>query len=184
MRIIAGQYKGRKLFAPEDRAIRPSSASMREALFNILMHGEFGGEQVIDARIADICSGTGALGLEGLSRGAAQAIFIDHDRQAITLAKKNATHLGAMDQCEFHCANACNLPTTNTPYDLIITDPPYKTNILPEIFNSARKAGWLKAGTIFAAELPRQADIPELENTQCLRTKQHGKAALILWRVE
>jgi 16S rRNA G966 N2-methylase RsmD len=98
MRIIAGKYKGRKLFTPADLNVRPTSDRTRESLFNLLMHGSYAGEHIIDQPVADICAGTGALGLEALSRGAKSCIFVDNNDTALKLARKNAEHLGLLSE--------------------------------------------------------------------------------------
>src|SRR4051794_8162804 len=103
MRIVAGTHRGRALETPADETIRPTADRIRESLFNILGHrlGGFGGKAVLDA-----FAGTGALGLEALSRGAASAIFIDKDRKALALARRNAEKLGLADRSTFLLADA------------------------------------------------------------------------------
>ena len=95
MRIIAGQFKNRRLLTPDDRSVRPTGSRTREALFNLLMHGHYAGENIVGQPVADICCGTGALGLEALSRGATSCIFLDRD---VTLARKNAEAMIGRDQ--------------------------------------------------------------------------------------
>lgn len=184
MRIIGGSLKGRKLFTPEDKTIRPSSSTMREALFNVLMHGNFAGKPVLDARMADICCGTGALGFEAISRGAAHATLVDESKKALNLAKQNADHLGVTTNCQFVQGQATRLPpATSGAYDLIITDPPYQSGMIPAIYDSAIQAGWLKPGSIFVAEFPLKSNIPELKDAENIFSRRYGKAMLNIWEV-
>src|ERR1700744_698644 len=106
MRIIAGQFKGRKLLPPEGKDIRPTSDRTRESVFNLLMHGQYAGEAILGQHVLDICCGTGALGLEALSRGARIATFIDADKKSIELARKNALHCGVTNAAFFVQADA------------------------------------------------------------------------------
>lgn len=184
MRIISGAFKGRKLFTPEDKSIRPSSAVMREALFNVLMHGRFAGNHVIGARVADICCGTGALAFEALSRGAAHATLVDESKKALQLAQQNAQHLAITQQCDFIHAQANRLPpATHGAYDLILTDPPYQSGLIPAIYDSAIKAGWCKPGSLFVAEFPLKTDIPDLPGAECILARRYGKTMLAIFEV-
>lgn len=183
MRIIAGIHKNRRLFVPEDTSIRPSSARTRESLFNVLMHGSFAGEQIIGGRVADICCGTGALGFEALSRGAEHATFVDNSRAALQLADKNAKHLNVTAQCNFLHHDARKLPRVHAPFDLVITDPPYDTQFIPDLYAQLQAQGWLKPGSVFAAEMPHYTKDIALEGAECATTRKYGKAALCLWRV-
>lgn len=184
MRIISGLYKGRKLTPPEDNTVRPTSARMREAIFNILMHGEFGGEHIIGKRVADICCGTGALGLEALSRGAAHATFVDMSKHALKLAEKNAQHVGASSQCQFMHADATKLLKANAPYDVIFTDPPYDTPLLSRIVTDLIEKSWVTAGTLIVCELPAFGVSPPIfEGAEPLTERRYGKAALHIWKI-
>ena len=184
MRIIAGIHRGRKLTPPEGDAIRPSSARTRESLFNILMHGAFNGECVRGQRVADICSGTGALGLEAISRGASYATFVDHAQASISLAKKNAGHIGVLGQCKFVQSDATKLPPAPEPYALIMMDPPYSKGLVPGMVACLLKQGWAASGTILTTELPFTMDAPELEGVTLKTDRKYGKTKLLVWVVD
>lgn len=184
MRIIAGIHRGRKLTPPADDAIRPSSARMREALFNILMHGAFNGECVRGARVADICSGTGALGLEALSRGAEHCNFVDHAQVAISLCKKNAGHLNVLEQCQFTQTDATKLPPAPEPYALLMLDPPYSKGLVPGMVACLLQQGWAKSGSVMAVELPFNMDAPELAGLTLKTERKYGKTKLFVWVVD
>jgi len=184
MRIIAGIHKNRRLFVPENDAIRPTSSRTRESLFNVLMHGSFGGDCVIGARVADICCGTGALGFEALSRGAEHCSFVDSSRAALQLAEKNAKHLGVTNQCNFLHHDARKLPRIATPYDLIMTDPPYDDHgMITALYSQLQLQGWLKEGTVLATEVPSYTKEIALEGAEIAVERRYGKAALCIWRV-
>lgn len=184
MRIIAGIHRGRKLTPPEGDDIRPSSARTREAMFNILMHGAFNGECVRSQRVADICSGTGALGLEALSRGAEHATFVDHAQASISLSKKNAGHIGVLEDCSFVQTDATKLPPAQEPYSLIMMDPPYSKGLVPGMVKSLLQQGWAESGTILTTELPFNMDAPELEGLTLKTDRKYGKTKLLVWVVD
>jgi len=149
MRIIAGSLKGRKLLTPTTDAIRPTSDRMREAVFNVLMHGQFGGAAVIGQRVMDICCGTGAFGLEAISRGAAHCSFIDQDRNAIDLTRQNAEHCGVTAKAHCIQADASRLPPTREPVALAFMDAPYASPLTVAAYTSLRTGGWLVQDSLF-----------------------------------
>jgi 16S rRNA (guanine(966)-N(2))-methyltransferase RsmD len=122
MRIIAGQFKGRRLRAPTWDGLRPTSDKLRETLFNVIA------ARVPDARVLDLYAGTGAIGIEALSRGAAHATFVDQDPRALKLIEENLRHCGVADRyaiirLRFPSGTPQSLPAG--PFDLVILDPPY-----------------------------------------------------------
>lgn len=125
MRIIAGALKGRRLAAPRWEGVRPTSDKLRETLFNVLA------PRVVGARVLDVYAGTGALGLEALSRGAADAVFIEQDRRAQALIAENVAHCGVADRCVIIRASAARgleqlrSRPDFTPFDIVLLDPPY-----------------------------------------------------------
>ncbi|RYD86286.1 MAG: 16S rRNA (guanine(966)-N(2))-methyltransferase RsmD, partial [Sphingomonadales bacterium] len=122
MRIIAGKWRGRRLIAPQGDATRPTADRTREALFSMLTSrlGSFEG-----LKIADVCAGTGALGLEALSRGAAHCTFIERDRAAIDALRANIAKLGAEGEVRAIAAEGFR----GGPFDLVLIDPPYGTGL-------------------------------------------------------
>lgn len=183
MRVITGKYKGRKLTPPADTNIRPTSERTRESIFNLLMHGQFGGEQIREQRVADICCGTGALGIEALSRGATHCVFIDQAKSGLELARSNVAALGATSDATFLLSDANNLPKTNDPCALIMIDPPYDVNIVPRVAESLLANGWVKQGSILVVEVRFTTDIPELAGYTLLQERGYGKAKILIWEV-
>lgn len=184
MRIIAGSLKGRKLHTPENDAIRPTSDRTRESVFNLLMHGQFGGEAIIGQRVADLCCGTGAVGLEAISRGASMAQCVDLSKKALELAKQNALHCGVVQQAHFLQADITKLPAMTQPFALVFMDPPYAKNLLAQTYDGLQKGGWLAQGSLLVVEQPPQAELPELAGAEHVMTREYGKkTAIHIWRV-
>ncbi len=184
MRIIAGQFKGRKLFTPEDAStIRPTSDRAREAIFNLLMHGKYAGEAIRDQHVVDLCCGTGALGLEALSRGARMATFVDQDKRSIALAKQNALHCNISAAAHFVQCSVSHLPPAREPAALVLMDAPYATPLLPDAYTSLRAGGWLAAGALLATEHPCNAEPPLLPDATLQEARQYGKAKWLIYQV-
>lgn len=182
MRIIAGQFKGRKLLAPEDKTIRPTSDRTRESIFNLLMHGAYGGENIIGCHVVDLCCGTGALGLEALSRGARIASFVDQDRRALELAKQNALHCGVVGSSFFVAAEVTRLPLAREPAALVLMDAPYAKPLLAPAYASLKAQGWLMQGSLIVAEQSRDAAAPTLEGATLIDSRSYGKPMIHLYR--
>lgn len=182
MRIIAGQCKGRTLLTPEGNAIRPTSDRTREAVFNLLMHGQYAGEAVIGQHVVDVCCGTGALGLEALSRGARIATFIDQDKRSLELAKANALRCHLSAQAFFVQADAAKLPAAREPAALVLMDAPYATPLLPAAYAALVHGGWLVAGSLLVAEQARTMPTPVLEGVELLDERVYGKAKIVIYR--
>lgn len=152
MRIIAGRWRGRVIEAPPGQGTRPTADRVRETLFSMLSSriGTFE-----DLRIADLFAGSGALGLEALSRGAASATFIESDAEAAAAVKRNAEKLGAGDQVRVLRGSALSLPRSE-PFDLVFADPPYASGSGSAAVRSIGIAGWLARGGWLAIETARK----------------------------
>ena len=166
MRIIAGKHKGRRLTSPKDNTIRPTTSRTREAMFNLLMHGELAGASIIGQPVADLCCGTGALGLEALSRGASHCTFLDSSKNSLALAQSNAAHIGATDACAFLRTSLPQLPAVPAPVALILMDAPYASGILRPTLTALHEQRWLKPGATLALEHAKHVlDITDLPYT-------------------
>jgi 16S rRNA (guanine966-N2)-methyltransferase len=176
MRIIAGQWRGRLLDAPKGDATRPTSDRAREGLFSMLASrlGSFA-----DLRVADLFAGTGALGLEALSRGAAHCTFVEKDRTALDVLKRNVARLGAGEQADIRAQAVEHAPPPPRPFDLILMDPPYGAGLaLPAL---DRAAEWLAPGGWLSLEL--HGESPAIPPGLELETERRfGKATLLLFR--
>ena len=183
MRIIAGQFKGRKLLGFEGKDIRPTSDRTRESIFNLLMHGQYAGENILGSHVLDICCGTGALGLEALSRGARIATFIDTDKRSLELAKQNALHCGVTNATFFLQSDAAKLPAAREPASLVLIDAPYATPLLAPAYAALQRGGWLAPNALIVAEQERSAAIPTLDGATLIDERSYGKPKVLIYRV-
>lgn len=183
MRIIAGSLKGRKLQPPTDDTIRPTSDRTRENIFNLLMHGRFGGENILGQPVVDLCCGTGALGLEAISRGASFCTFIDQSKKALELARGNALHCGVTNQCQFVQADATKLPTTARPAALVFMDAPYAKAITLQAYEGLKKGGWFAPNAWFAVEQPHHTPASELPGAELVAEREYGKTLIRIYDV-
>jgi 16S rRNA (guanine966-N2)-methyltransferase len=156
IRIVGGRHRRRKLFAPPDRKIRPTSDRARQALFDILEHRPPG---LRGARVLDLCAGTGALGLEAFSRGAASVVLVDQDRDAVALIRRNVARLGDPMQIEVLRADATRLPLTLGPFELVFLDPPYATGLAATVLD-AMPAALLAPGAVVVVEIGAREAVP------------------------
>ena len=176
MRIIAGQWRGRPLDAPAGTATRPTSDRAREGLFSMLTSrlGSFE-----DLQVADLFAGTGALGLEALSRGAAHCTFVEKERHALDTLKRNVARLGAAEKADIRAQAVEHAPPPPRPFDLIMMDPPYGVGLAQPALD--RAAEWLAPGGWLSLEL--HGETPTLPPGVELDTERRfGKATLILIR--
>ena len=177
MRIIAGEWRGRKLVSPEGIATRPTADRVRETLFNMLASriGSFEG-----LRIADLYAGSGALGLEALSRGADFACFVEQDARAIAAIRTNLDLLGAAKRAQLLARSASALPPSQ-PFDLIFADPPYAPRSGSTVVEEILRVGWAVPGTWMAVETER-GDAVEADQCQIEAERDVGRARLTLFR--
>ena len=175
MRIIAGKWRGRPIEAPPGMATRPTADRVRETLFSMLASrlGSFD-----DLRVADLFAGSGALGLEALSRGAASATFVDNDQRAAAAISKNAEKLGM--NVQVFAGSALALPKSE-PFDLIFADPPYAIGSGSAVVASVRKSGWLAPGGWMSVETGK-GDSVEPQDLSVEATRDVGRARLTLLR--
>ncbi len=179
MRIVAGSHRGRLLESPADERIRPTSDRIRESLFNILGHRLDG---FVGKRVLDVFAGTGALGLEALSRGAASATVIDSDRAAMALCHRNAAALGLAGRADFRLADATRLPAASTAFDLALLDPPYGKGLAGAALTALADGGWLAPRAIAVVEADRSQpeDIPR--GYSAIDSRDYGRTRIVLAR--
>ncbi|MEZ5923998.1 MAG: 16S rRNA (guanine(966)-N(2))-methyltransferase RsmD [Hyphomicrobiaceae bacterium] len=152
MRIVGGKLRGRPLLAPKDLSIRPTADRIRESIFNILEHG-IESFEIESARVIDLFAGTGAMGLEALSRGASFCLFVDDSAEARGLIRSNAESLGLTGQTRLYRRDATHLgPTSAGIFDLAFLDPPYGKRLAETALVELCDGGWLSAGAVIAVE--------------------------------
>lgn len=160
MRIVGGTLRGRPLAAPRDMAIRPTSDRVREAMFNILAHG-IDGFDLDGARVLDLFAGTGALGVEALSRGARFCLFVEEDADARALIRQNVEAFGLTGVTKIFRRNATDLGPVQggARYGLAFLDPPYGKGLGEQALASAAAGGWLEPGALCVLEERKDAKI-------------------------
>ena len=178
MRVIAGQWRGRPLVAPKGDATRPTADRTREALFSMLTSrlGSFEG-----LAVADLFAGSGALGIEALSRGAASCLFVEQDGAALDALKANLAKLGSRQ--DVRAGSVMALGPARAPLDLIMMDPPYGTGAGIVALDKLARLGWTGPATWISIETAKPEQI-ELPGFTIDATRVHGKARLTLLRAE
>ncbi len=185
MRIVAGKHRGRRLAAPEGDGVRPTSDRAREALFNVLAHRSFradGRPMLVEARVLDIFAGTGAMGLEALSRGAARATFVERDRAALAALEKNIADLGEAARTAILRNDATALPSAKEAASLAFLDPPYGAGLAEPALNALAKGGWLEDGAVVIVEMGKREEMTPPVPFTPLDERRYGAARFVLLR--
>jgi 16S rRNA (guanine966-N2)-methyltransferase len=176
MRIIGGKFRSRKLSIPSHPLTRPTSDRTREAIFNILNSLE-GGINA-DTLVLDAFAGSGALGLEALSRGAAHATFIERDPQAMKVVKQNVSTLQVNASCTLILADATHPPFAPLPMGLIFLDPPYRQNLEGPCLNALQAKGWIGKHTIIILETWSKQPLPAPDGFYLVDQRRYGGALI------
>jgi 16S rRNA (guanine966-N2)-methyltransferase len=183
MRIIAGKFKGRDISGPTSLATRPTSDRVRESLFNILAHG-IDGFNIEDARVMDLFAGTGALGLEALSRGAKFCQFVEESAEARGIIRKNADAFGAIGLCKIWKRDATDLGdcAPQSPFELVFADPPYGQGLGEKALRALVAGKWLSSQALVVLEEAETADVADVEGLALLDTRIYGVAKIRIYR--
>jgi 16S rRNA (guanine966-N2)-methyltransferase len=183
MRVVGGTLRGRPIMAPKSKAIRPTADRLREALFNILIHSF--DDPVSGARVLDLFAGTGALGIEALSRGAAFTLFIDDGAEARALLRENATTLGLGGTSKIFRRDATKLgePTPLPPFSLAFLDPPYGQGLAAAALNSARTGGWLTPDAVIVVEETTKAQFTAPEGFREIDRRRYDDTEFVFLRL-
>jgi len=157
MRVVGGRLKGRNIASPTTQAIRPTADRLREALFNILIHAYE--NPILDARVLDLFAGTGALGIEAVSRGAKFTLFVDNGSEARALLRNNVEALGLGGVTKVYRRDAADLGPAHPvePFSLVFLDPPYRMKLAEKSLNSLRNGGWLTPDALLVVEEAKDA---------------------------
>ncbi len=183
MRIVAGKHRGRRLEAPAGLEVRPTADRTREALFNILEHGRFtadGTSPLLGARVLDAFAGSGALGLEALSRGATHATFMDNNAIARSAIRANAKALGESAHVSILQADAINPPAAGAPCDVVFLDPPYGSGVSEPALAALAARGWIAGGAVCSIEIAARETLAPPAGFTLVDERRYGKAKLIL----
>ncbi len=185
MRIVAGQYRGRAIVTPEGQNTRPTSDRARQAIFNVLEHAPWA-EGLHEARVIDLYAGSGALGFEALSRGAAFCLFVDTDDGARGAIRENMDAYGRFGRCRVHRRSATDLGprpgSAGEAFTLAFLDPPYAKGLGEQTLARLLEGGWLAPGAIVVFE--RGSDEPEIDTPgyERLDARDYGAARVLFLR--
>ena len=173
MRVVGGRLRSRPIAGPKSDGLRPTADRLRESLFNILIHAY--GDPVTGARVLDLFAGTGALGIEAISRGAAFALFVDDGVQARALLRDNVGTLGLGGVTRIFRRDATKLGPVHPlePFTLVFLDPPYRKGLAEKALTSARNGGWLAPGALVAVEEAADAAFKAPEGYEELERRQY-----------
>ena len=186
MRIVAGSLKGRAIVAPEGQGTRPTSDRARQAIFNVLEHASWA-EPLDGARVIDLYAGSGALGYEAVSRGAAFALFVEIDDEARGAIRENADAWGLMGRTRVHRRSATDLGVRPGPageaFDIAFLDPPYGKGLGEQTLARLLEGNWLKPGATVVFE--RGSDEPEIDTPgyERLDARNYGAARVLFLKV-
>ncbi|WP_323797604.1 16S rRNA (guanine(966)-N(2))-methyltransferase RsmD [Nisaea sp.] len=182
MRIVAGRNRGTKLAAPENWNTRPTADRTRESLFGVLEGGRMG-DVLTDSLVVDVFAGTGALGLEALSRGATEVVFIESDREAVWALRENIARLKAGDAATVIEGDTLSLHrTAPRPADLILMDPPYNSGLAAPALDQLHKCGWVGGETLIVVECEKSEQLEIPEWLEVLDNRRYGKAQISFLR--
>jgi len=184
MRITGGTFGGRTLVAPWDNRVRPTSDKVRQAIFNILLHNDLGaGFTPEGARVADLFAGTGALGIEALSHGAAFCLFVDDAAESRALIRENVEALALTGASKIWRRDATKLGPMGAgaggPFELVFLDPPYRKGLIALALASLREGGWLADGAVLVAETAEDEHIPHTDEFHRLDERIYGDTRVL-----
>jgi 16S rRNA (guanine966-N2)-methyltransferase len=182
MRVVGGRLKGRNLASPSSREIRPTADRLRESVFNILVHAY--GDPIAGARVLDLFAGTGALGIEAVSRGAAFALFVDNGAEARALLRNNVEALGLGGVTKIFRRDATNLGPAHPvePFSLVFLDPPYGKGLAEKAIVSLRDGGWLAPGALVVVEEAKAAGFTALEGFEETERRAYDDTEFVFLR--
>jgi 16S rRNA (guanine966-N2)-methyltransferase len=182
MRVVGGRLKGRSLASPSSRDVRPTADRLRESLFNILVHAY--DDPIAGARVLDLFAGTGALGIEAISRGAKFALFVDNGAEARALMRNNVEALGLGGVTKVYRRDATRLGPVHPvePFSLVFLDPPYGRELADEALVSLRDGGWLTPGALLVVEEAKAAAFKVPESFEELERRAYDDTEFIFLR--
>lgn len=182
MRVVGGRLRGRNIAGPTTQAIRPTADRLRESLFNILMHAY--DNPLVGARVLDLFAGTGALGIEAISRGAAFTLFVDNGAEARALLRNNVEALGLGGVTRVFRRDATNLGPCYPvePFSLVFLDPPYNQGMAEKALASLIEGKWLTPGALVIAEESKAAAIVAPEGYEELERRAYDDTEFVFLR--
>jgi 16S rRNA (guanine966-N2)-methyltransferase len=183
MRVVGGELKGRNIVAPASRDIRPTADRLREAVFNILVHAY--DDPFQDARVLDLFAGTGALGIEAISRGAVFTLFVDNGAEARALLRNNVEALALGGVTKVYRRDATDLGPAHPmePFSLVFLDPPYGQGLAEKALASLRNGGWLKPNALLVVEEAKAAAFATPDGYEELERRAYDDTEFVFLQV-
>jgi len=183
LRVTGGQFRGRALAEPPDNRVRPTSDKVRQAIFNILAHRDFGNGFTLEgARVVDVFAGTGALGIEALSRGAVYALFVDDNADSRALIRKNVEALNLTGATKIWRRDATDMGPLGAgaggPFELAFLDAPYRKGLTEKALGSLASGGWLATNAVAIAETAADEQIATPAGFTLLERREYGETAV------
>lgn len=182
MRIVGGEFRGRTLQTPKTNDIRPTTDRVRESLFNVIAHSY--PESLADSRVLDLFAGTGALGIEALSRGARFALFVENSIEGRSLLRQNIETMALQGRSKIYRRDAENLGKSQgmAPFDLVFADPPYGQKLGEKAIASALMGGWLSPGALIVLEEDKDNAPGPLPDLELLESRVYSGTAIGIYR--
>ncbi|WP_213288080.1 16S rRNA (guanine(966)-N(2))-methyltransferase RsmD [Bradyrhizobium sp. sGM-13] len=182
MRVVGGRLKGRSIASPSSRDIRPTADRLRESVFNILIHAY--DDPIEGARVLDLFAGTGALGIEAVSRGASFTLFVDNGAEARALLRNNVEALGLGGVTKVYRRDATNLGPAHPvePFSLVFLDPPYGKGLAEKALASLRDGGWMTPGALLVVEESKDAAFAAPEGFEEIERRAYDDTEFVFLR--
>ncbi|WP_369061446.1 16S rRNA (guanine(966)-N(2))-methyltransferase RsmD [Caulobacter sp. 73W] len=185
MRIVSGSFRGKAIAAPEGSATRPTSDRARQAVFNILEHADWS-PGLRDLRVIDVFAGSGALGFEAISRGAAFCLFVETDEAARGAIRENVDAFGLFGNTRIHRRDATDLgqrpASAGAPFELAFLDPPYRKGLGEKALAGLLSGGWLAPGAVVMVEKGDDEAAPAVDGFEVLDERKYGAAKVFFLR--
>lgn len=184
MRVDSGSHRGTRLAVPEGKDVRPTSDRARQAIFNILAHGH---DALAEAKVLDVFAGSGALGLEALSRGSVSLVAMEQDRLAADCIKRNVAACHESERTTIVLGDALNPPEAHrykrfSPADLVFLDPPYGQNLVAPALTALEKRGWIAGQALIVAEMSDRDAFAAPQGFDLIDERRYGKARIVFLR--
>jgi 16S rRNA (guanine966-N2)-methyltransferase len=184
MRVVGGKFRGRPLEGPKNDRVRPTSDRVRESIFNVMAHNDFGvGFTLEGARVLDLFAGTGALGVEALSRGAKFCLFVDDHFESRAIIRRNVEAMNLTGVSKIWRRDATDLgpiePNAGGQFGLVFADPPYKTDLIVPALQSAIVGGWLAKNAIVVAEMADDETLSETASLIVIQERIYGDTKVV-----
>lgn len=182
MYIISGKHRGRKIESYEDKGLRPTSSKTRAAVFNILTHGRFYGDNnpLLGAHVLDLFSGTGAMGLEALSRGAEKVTFVDQSAKSISTIRVNAEKFGEIGNVSLIVSDSTKVNFAGEKVNLVFMDPPYKSGLAVKAINNLLNKDFLDENAVIVVEVHKSEKLEIPERVSLIDERIYGETKIII----